>query len=500
MEEEQKEDPNLEKIKLNSLVLTKSETNIVVLTLLHSKNHQNLIISSHNLSLYSLDLRYFESSCEPKIIYLIPSIYGNCFVLLEMEKSNIILSGHESGSILVFKWHPNQNDLIKIMDFRDEKFSKPCFCLLGFQQTEFIISSNLNSDSFNVFTIQKLTQKLDFRYFIKFEKVIEAICILSDDALQSFACAFSNKIVKIYFSSLQDKKSLKTTELISPEQITNLNSHKKKNILFGSSISGRVYVWDLNELTLIYKTDKPEDKIPISTVVILNENDLNWKTLQSYPDDMTLFEFEAFAKKSANPLFPKNEVSKIENQKSFLLMGHKKWVKYLHSFTTIKNQLILLSSSEDRTIKSWDLDTLKPSGSIKVHFMYIYTIINIQKNGQDLIITGAGDCKIKIWELETRVIRATLLGHEQPVSCIIYNKKADHLISSSKDATIRVWDFITFECLHILRFHLDMIRSVVFLENIYSLGCQDLLVSISDDGRIRVSLINYCNQILSSFL
>lgn len=484
MEEEIKTSTKSEKKLLTSIVFTKSETNLAILTLLYSKNTYNLILSSHNLCLYSIDLHNFECS-SLNHLFFIPDIFGNAFTLLEMQKSDLILSGHESGSILVFKWQSDRRKLINIKTFESNYYKGMCFSLLGFQHTEFIIHSNWTTDYLNVLKVNHDVGKPKFHYSIKFEKKILTISILDDEALQSFACSFSDNTIKLFFSVLEDKKNLKTTELNSFDPITSLSYQRTKKMLFGSTSTGFIYVWDLSEFKLIFKVNNTST-ININSYILPNEDGFSWRLLQMFPEEVTLTEYEGLLKKSTVSLFPKMDVPNIEESKFSLLIGHRKWVKYLFSFTTYKNQHILLSSSEDRTMKSWDLQELKLLDGIRVHFMYIYVILNVKKQGVDLIVTAAADCKIKIWEYETKKIRKELLGHERPVHCLVYNEDLDHLISGSNDYSIRVWNFTTYENVKILNFHTDRVRNLILLERVHSLGSRDLLLSFSDDGRINV--------------
>ena len=108
-----------ENFELKKLLFNQYDLNIVILTVFFSKNSQKLILSSHNLTLYSLHISPSFDSLQN--IYSIPTIYGNSIVLLEMEKNNIILTGHETGSIIIFHWK-NDKYLIKIKQFNSKYY------------------------------------------------------------------------------------------------------------------------------------------------------------------------------------------------------------------------------------------------------------------------------------------------------------------------------------------------------------------------------------------
>ena len=56
------------------------------------------------------------------------------------------------------------------------------------------------------------------------------------------------------------------------------------------------------------------------------------------------------------------------------------------------------------------------------------------------LVTGGGDSKILIWNIETWESR-TLMGHQQSIWCLAYSPKCpQYLASGSSDNTIRLWD------------------------------------------------------------
>lgn len=76
----------------------------------------------------------------------------------------------------------------------------------------------------------------------------------------------------------------------------------------------------------------------------------------------------------------------------------------------------------------------KPS----LHTNYILQIL-FTDDGKHMI-TSSKDKKIKIWDLVTNDLVSTLYGHTGDVESIFLSPNQKYLFSGSSDCTIRVWD------------------------------------------------------------
>lgn len=112
----------------------------------------------------------------------------------------------------------------------------------------------------------------------------------------------------------------------------------------------------------------------------------------------------------------------------------------------------LVSGGRDATLHVWDLNTLSNYSSRSPTHRVIgdglmYTLsghsdsinaVAISSNGQ-LLVSGSEDNTIKLWNLHTQECLATLEGHEAEVKAVAISPDAQLLISGSADHTIKLW-------------------------------------------------------------
>jgi WD40 repeat protein len=60
------------------------------------------------------------------------------------------------------------------------------------------------------------------------------------------------------------------------------------------------------------------------------------------------------------------------------------------------------------------------------------------------------DCTLRVWDLDTGMLRQLLRGHMGPISCMIYDPASGRLASGSEDYTVRYWDSQAGSCVSLL--------------------------------------------------
>jgi GTPase SAR1 family protein/DNA-directed RNA polymerase subunit RPC12/RpoP len=81
------------------------------------------------------------------------------------------------------------------------------------------------------------------------------------------------------------------------------------------------------------------------------------------------------------------------------------------------------------------------------------------------VVSGSDDKTIRIWDVETGRGRAVLKGHADDVNSVAVTPDGKRILSGSNDHSARVWDFSSGEELAILEGHTDDLWSVVPLQD-----------------------------------
>lgn len=129
------------------------------------------------------------------------------------------------------------------------------------------------------------------------------------------------------------------------------------------------------------------------------------------------------------------------------LRGHGKSV---NSVSFSPDGQTLASSSDDKTIKLWQLSTGRALGILKDNTKHVNTV-TFSPDGQ-LLASSSANNTIKLWQLSTGQEIRTLNGHTKPVVCLAFSPDGQVLASGS-DNTIKLWHVNTGKELHALKGH-----------------------------------------------
>jgi serine/threonine protein kinase len=168
------------------------------------------------------------------------------------------------------------------------------------------------------------------------------------------------------------------------------------------------------------------------------------------------------------------------------LKGHN---KPINTITFLQKGKRLLSASEDKKIKVWDLLPSTPtskrkilrnnpnSHSFKGHTAAV-TCLAVHDN-EKIFFSGSVDKSVKIWDLETRSRRflRSLDGHENAVTSLFFDRQTDKLLSASLDTTVRLWDIEKGVTTAILRGHKKGVTVVRSPSNCF--------VTVGGDGQMK---------------
>lgn len=121
------------------------------------------------------------------------------------------------------------------------------------------------------------------------------------------------------------------------------------------------------------------------------------------------------------------------------LIGHSGWIR---SVAISPDGQTLVSVSEDKTIKLWNLNTGQLLRTLTGHSDKV-TSVAISPDGQTLV-SGSLDKKIKLWNLNTGQRLRTLdvrtsQGLIVQVSAIAFSADGQTLVSGDETGTLKIW-------------------------------------------------------------
>ena len=147
---------------------------------------------------------------------------------------------------------------------------------------------------------------------------------------------------------------------------------------------------------------------------------------------------------------------------------------------------MFLSSSDDNTIKLWDVENdFKLIRTYEEHKDFVMKIA-INLKDYSMFASGSTDKKIKIWSFNVANSQLTLEGHSKGVNAIAFCPLNDkpYLASGSDDLLVKIWDYTNKHCLFTFTGHEANLSAVCFHPEL------PLLISVAEDQLCKFWNIN----------
>ncbi|MEH2169695.1 MAG: serine/threonine-protein kinase [Nostoc sp.] len=160
------------------------------------------------------------------------------------------------------------------------------------------------------------------------------------------------------------------------------------------------------------------------------------------------------------------------------LTGHSGTLSSVNALAISPDGYTLASASDDKNIKLWDLNTKQVLASLSGHSQAVKSV-TFSPDGQ-ILATASDDKTIKLWQVETLEEICTLLGHAHAVKSVAFSPDGQILASGSWDKTIKLWDVNTGREICTIGRHQLKVNSVAFSPQ------GQLLASASYDRTIRL--------------
>jgi platelet-activating factor acetylhydrolase IB subunit alpha len=142
---------------------------------------------------------------------------------------------------------------------------------------------------------------------------------------------------------------------------------------------------------------------------------------------------------------------------------------------------VMVSASEDATIKVWDYETGDYERTLKGHTDSVQDIA-FDHQGKYLVSCSA-DMTIKLWDFNGYENIKTMHGHDHNVSSVTFLPSGDFIVSASRDKTIKMWEVATGYCVKTFSGHREWVRMVRVNHD------GSLLASCSNDQTVRVWVV-----------
>ena len=115
----------------------------------------------------------------------------------------------------------------------------------------------------------------------------------------------------------------------------------------------------------------------------------------------------------------------------------------VRSVTYSPNGQLVLSSSEDNTVRVWDAAAGESVRALRGHGRAVRACA-FSPNGE-WVLSGGDDESVRVWNLrgyqETRVLHATVFsGHEDAVLSARFSRDGQMIVTASRDRTASLWD------------------------------------------------------------
>jgi WD40 repeat protein len=163
------------------------------------------------------------------------------------------------------------------------------------------------------------------------------------------------------------------------------------------------------------------------------------------------------------------------------LTGHDNVVEAV-ACTVLDGQPVLVSGSQDKTVRVWDPTTGALQATFTGHGGIVYAVACTVLDGQPVVVSGSEDETVRVWDLATGALRATLAhdGWVGAVACSVLDGQP--VVISGEDEMILVWDLATGALRATLDGHDDEVSAVACTV----LDGQPVVISSDHRGSVRV--------------
>ena len=137
------------------------------------------------------------------------------------------------------------------------------------------------------------------------------------------------------------------------------------------------------------------------------------------------------------PSPPQQNLISYAKPKIFLERNFKGHYSGVNSVAISPDGGTIVSGSWDKTIKVWDLATGRLKATLTGHYSGVRSVAISPDGGT--IVSGSQDKTIKVWDLATGRLKANLKRHSYSVNSVAISPDGGTIVSGGRGNTIKVW-------------------------------------------------------------
>ena len=139
----------------------------------------------------------------------------------------------------------------------------------------------------------------------------------------------------------------------------------------------------------------------------------------------------------------------------------------------------LMSTSDDRTVRLWDLPSQESTATFVGHQDYVRSGAFMLGQASGLVVSGSYDQTVKVWDPRTPSAAVMTFKHAGPVESVLPMPSGTTLLAAA-DNQISVLDLVAAKPLHLLKNHQKTVTSLCLASN------DTRLVSGGLDGHLKI--------------
>lgn len=128
----------------------------------------------------------------------------------------------------------------------------------------------------------------------------------------------------------------------------------------------------------------------------------------------------------------------------------------------------IVSGSDGASVKIWDVSNGRLVRTLDGHSSRITSVV-VTPDGQE-VISGSWDHSIKVWDLTSGRLLRTLVGHSEGVEIVVVTQDGQYLVSGGKDRTLKVWNLASGQIIHSIGKSVTTLVITPDGQNIFSAG------------------------------